>query len=68
MRWCDPGMGGIQLNDQKDNVDGANGVAAHSISPRPLARAREIWVPTVSDKVAVSAPALMARLCQTPTQ
>ena len=34
MRWCDPGMGGIQLNDQKDNGDGANGGAAHSISPR----------------------------------
>ena len=29
--------------------------------PRPLARAREIWVPTFSDKVAVSAPARMDR-------
>ena len=36
-------------------------MAAHSISPRPLASAREICVPTFSDRVAVSAPALMAR-------
>ena len=45
---------------QKVICDGGRGVAAHSISPRPLARAREICVPTFSDKVAVSAPALMA--------
>ena len=46
---------------QKDSWEGGKGVAAHSISPRPLARAREICVPTFSDRVAVSAPALMAR-------
>ena len=45
---------------QKDIWEGGRGVAAHSISPRPLARAREIWVPTFSDRVAVSAPARMA--------
>ena len=37
------------------------GVAAHNISPRPLARAREIWLPTFSDSVAVSAPARIAK-------
>ena len=46
---------------QKETVEGGRGVAAHSISPRPLARAREICVPTFSDNVAVSAPALMAK-------
>ena len=46
---------------QKGSWDGGSGVAAQGISPRPLARAREIWVPTFSDKVAVSALAGMAR-------
>jgi hypothetical protein len=45
---------------QKESSEGGKGVAAQSISPRPLARAREIWVPTFSDKVAVSAPARIA--------
>ena len=50
-----------QAGPQKDNWDGGRGVAAHNISPRPLARAREIWVPTFSDSVAVSAPARIAK-------
>ena len=46
-----------QQGPQKDSWEGGNGVAAQSISPRPLARAREICVPTFSDRDAVSAPA-----------
>ena len=62
-RWCAPVLGGGTLytrDVKKDDVEGGRGLAAQSISPRPLARAREIWVPTVSDNVAVSAPALVA--------